>query len=120
KRLGFNTVRKHVKIEPARWYYWCDVLGLLVWQDMPSGDQYIGPTDPDVDRSPDSARQFERELRAMVRTFRNHPSIGIWVPFNEGWGQFDTARITALLKDLDPTRLVISTSGWADRKTGDI
>lgn len=120
KRLGFNTVRKHVKIEPARWYFWCDVLGLLVWQDMPSGDAYIGPNDPDIERTPESARQFERELRTMVESLSNHPSIGIWVPFNEGWGQYDTERITSLIKEIDPTRLVISTSGWADRGTGDI
>lgn len=120
KRLGFNTVRKHVKVEPARWYFWCDVLGLLVWQDMPSGDAYIGPSDPDIQRTPQSAQQYERELRALIDSLENHPSVGIWVPFNEGWGQFDTARITNLIKEIDPTRLVISTSGWADRESGDI
>jgi hypothetical protein len=120
KRMGFNTIRKHVKVEPARWYYWCDKLGILVWQDMPSGDAYIGGDDPDLVRSEESAQQFERELRAMIGALRNHPSIVMWVPFNEGWGQFDTARITDLVRELDPTRLVNSASGWTDRGTGDV
>lgn len=120
KRLGFNTARKHVKIEPDRWYYWCDKLGLLVWQDMPSGDKYIGPKDPDITRSKESAEQFEAELTALVKNFGNHPSIVIWVPYNEGWGQWDTARIVDKVKQLDPTRLVINTSGWTDRGVGDI
>ncbi len=120
KKLGFNMARKHVKVEPDRWYYWCDKLGLLVWQDMPSGDKYIRPDEPDIQRSPESARQFERELTAMIEGLGNHPSIVIWVPYNEGWGQWDTARITGMVKELDPTRLVIDTSGWADRGVGDI
>ncbi|MCL4177636.1 MAG: DUF5127 domain-containing protein, partial [Verrucomicrobia bacterium] len=120
KKLGFNMARKHVKIEPARWYYWCDQLGLLVWQDMPSGDKYIGGRDPDIERTPESARQFETELRAMVDGFYNHPSIVMWVPYNEGWGQWDTARIAELIKKWDPTRLVNSASGWTDRRVGDV
>ena len=120
KKLGFNMARKHVKIEPARWYYWCDRLGLLVWQDMPSGDRYIGPNDPDIRRSPESAAQFERELKAMVEGLYNHPCIVMWVPFNEGWGQFDTCRIVDLIKQWDPTRLVNNASGWADRGCGDV
>jgi hypothetical protein len=120
KALGFNTIRKHVKVEPDRWYYWCDKLGVLVWQDMPSGDKSIGGDDPDITRTPESAAQYEAELRAMIAQLRNHPCIIMWVPFNEGWGQFDTARITKLVKDLDPTRLVNSASGWTDRGTGDI
>jgi beta-galactosidase/beta-glucuronidase len=120
KKLGYNLARKHVKVEPDRWYYWCDKLGLLVWQDMPSGDKYIGGNDPDITRSPESARQFEQELTSLVQTHINHPSIVIWVPYNEGWGQWDTARITDMVKQLDPSRLVISTSGWTDRGTGDI
>lgn len=120
KALGFNTIRKHVKIEPDRWYWWCDVLGMMVWQDMPSGDGYIGGSDPDLERSGDSARQFERELTALVRGRSNHPGIVMWVPFNEGWGQYDTGRITRLLHDLDPTRPVDSASGWADRGTGEV
>ncbi len=120
KRLGFNMARKHVKVEPARWYYWCDKLGLLVWQDMPSGDGYIGGADPDLARTPESAAQYDAELKAMVEANRNSPSIVVWVPFNEGWGQFDTARVTTMLKELDPTRLVDSASGWTDRGTGDL
>ncbi len=120
KKLGFNMARKHVKIEPARWYYWCDKLGLLVWQDMPSGDKYIGWNDPDIKRSDDSAAQFKYELQRLIVTHANHPSIIVWIPFNEGWGQFDTPGITDFIKTLDPTRLVNSVSGWADRGTGDI
>ena len=120
RKLGFNMARKHVKVEPDRWYYWCDKLGLLVWQDMPSGDKYIGHNDPDIARTPESARQFEQELTALVKGLGNHPCIVIWVPYNEGWGQWDTARIVEMVKGLDPTRLVINTSGWADRGVGDI
>jgi len=120
KKLGFNLARKHVKIEPARWYYWCDKLGLLLWQDMPSGDEYIDPDEPDFKRSKQSARQFKLELECMIDTLRNHPSIIVWVPYNEGWGQYDTPGITRMIKQLDPTRLVNSTSGWADRGVGDI
>ncbi len=120
KRLGFNTVRKHVKVEPDRWYFWADKMGLLVWQDMPSGDKAIGPRDSDLRRSAPSALQFETELRAILTALRNHPSIVMWVPFNEGWGQYDTARITALIKMRDPFRLVNATSGWSDRSVGDL
>jgi len=120
KKLGCNMLRKHVKIEPARLYYWCDKLGLMVWQDMPSGDKYIGGRNPDIERSPESARQFEAELKAMITTFYNHPSIIMWVPYNEGWGQWDTPRIVDLIKKLDPTRLVNNASGWTDRGVGDV
>jgi hypothetical protein len=120
KKLGFNLARKHVKIEPARWYYWADKLGLLVWQDMPSGDKYIRGQDPDIIRTPESAANFERELKAMVDGLYNHPSIVTWVPYNEGWGQWDTCRIVDLIKQWDPTRLVINTSGWTDRGCGDV
>ena len=120
KKLGCNMLRKHVKIEPDRLYYWCDKLGLMVWQDMPSGDKYIGGRDPDIQRSPESARQFEAELKAMITTFHNHPSIIMWVPYNEGWGQWDTPRIVDMIKNLDPTRLVNNTSGWSDRGVGDV
>jgi len=120
KKLGFNLARKHVKIEPDRWYYWCDKLGLLVWQDMPSGDKYIDPGEPDFERGAASAEQFESELKGLIDNFYNHPSIVVWVPFNEGWGQYDTERIAKLIKELDPTRLVDSASGWADRRVGDM
>ncbi len=120
KKLGFNMARKHVKIEPARWYYWCDKLGLLVWQDMPSGGEYIGPDDPDAVRSEESARIYTTELFEMIDQFSHHPSIVVWVPFNEGWGQFKTEEITNLIMTKDPTRLVNPASGWTDRGVGDI
>ncbi len=120
KKLGCNMLRKHVKIEPDRLYYWCDKLGLMVWQDMPSGDKFIGGNDPDIQRTPESAAQFEAELKAMISTFYNHPCIIMWVPYNEGWGQWDTPRIVNLIKELDPTRLVDNASGWSDRGVGDV
>jgi len=110
KQLGFNMTRKHVKIEPYRWYYWCDKLGLLVWQDMPSGNN----------KTPESKEQFETELRQMVAGLRNHPSIIMWVIFNEGWGQHDTERYCEEIKKLDPSRLVNNASGWADKQAGDV
>ena len=110
KKLGFNCSRKHVKVEPDRWYYWCDKLGLLVWQDMPSGDN---KTDGDK-------RQYETELRRMIEGRREHPSIILWVVFNEGWGQHDTERLTAWVKKADPQRLVSNASGWTDRRCGDV
>ena len=120
KQLGFNMARKHVKVEPDRWYYWCDKLGLLVWQDMPSGDRYITGKDPDITRTEESAKQFDRELKRLVDGRGNHPCIVMWVPFNEGWGQFDTERITRRLQAYDPSRLVDSASGWTDREVGDV
>jgi len=120
KKLGFNMLRKHVKVERQRFYYWCDKLGLLVWQDMPNGDRHLEDEQADIQRSPESARQYELELTRLIDAHRNHPSIVMWVPFNEGWGQFDTHRIVDLIKDYDPTRLVINASGWADRGVGDV
>jgi hypothetical protein len=120
KKLGMNMVRKHVKVEPARWYYWCDKLGLLVWQDMPNGDRHIGGNEADLVRSEESARQFELELKRVIGALYNNPSIVMWVPFNEGWGQYDTPRIVDLIKGLDPTRLVNNASGWSDRGVGDV
>ena len=110
KRAGFNLARKHVKVEPERWYYWCDKLGLLVWQDMPSGNNTM----------PESRTQFEVELQRMIEGRRNHPSIIVWVLFNEGWGQYDTERLTPWLKSLDPSRLVNNASGWTDKRVGDL
>ncbi|MHC4574569.1 MAG: glycoside hydrolase family 2 protein [Planctomycetota bacterium] len=120
KKLGCNMMRKHVKIEPLRFYYWCDELGLLVWQDMPNGDRHIRRKEADVERAEESARQFELELHRLVDAHRNSPSIIMWVPFNEGWGQYDTPRIVDLIKKWDPTRLVNNASGWADRGVGDV
>ena len=110
KKLGFNMARKHVKIEPARWYYWCDKLGLLVWQDMPSANN----------KTPESKVQFQVELDRLIEGFRNHPSIIMWVVFNEGWGQHDTERYVERVKKTDPSRLVNNASGWADKKVGDV
>lgn len=120
KQLGFNMVRKHVKVEPERWYYWCDKLGLLVWQDMPNGDRPASFQEKEIKRKPESARLFEQDLKRMIEGRGNHPCIVVWVPFNQGWGQYDTARITDMVKELDPSRLVISASGWHDLGTGDI
>jgi Glycosyl hydrolases family 2, sugar binding domain/Glycosyl hydrolases family 2/Glycosyl hydrolases family 2, TIM barrel domain len=120
KKLGFNFTRKHVKVEPARWYYWCDKLGLLVWQDMPSGDRSIPGGAPDIVRTKGSAEQFDRELGRMIDGLNNHPCIITWVVFNEGWGQFDTKRIVESVKRRDPTRLVDGVSGWNDRGVGDM
>ncbi|MGL6227164.1 MAG: sugar-binding domain-containing protein [Thermoguttaceae bacterium] len=120
KDFGFNMLRKHVKVEPRRFYTHCDRLGMLVWQDMPSGDRYIGPNVPDIRRTPQSDAQFRQELEEMILTLDNHPSIVMWVPFNEGWGQYETAGIADFCRELDPTRLVNSVSGWADRNVGDV
>ena len=121
KKFGFNMARKHVKVEPARWYYWCDKLGLLVWQDMPSSaDGHIAPGQGEGTRSPATVENFEHELKAIIDALRNSPSIVMWVPFNEGWGQFDTVRIAKLVKDYDPTRLVNCASGWNDFPAGDV
>jgi Glycosyl hydrolases family 2, sugar binding domain/Glycosyl hydrolases family 2, TIM barrel domain/Glycosyl hydrolases family 2 len=110
KHMGFNTIRKHVKVEPERWYFECDRMGMLVWQDMPSGDN----------NTPEGIAGFGRELEAVVGALRNHPSIVMWVPFNEGWGQHDTEKYVARLKQLDPTRLVNNTSGWSDKGVGSV
>lgn len=105
KELGFNAVRKHVKVEPRRWYYHADRLGLLVQQDMPSTADFSG--------TPDAAQreQFERELRAIIDQLGNHPSITTWIPFNEGWGAYDQERIADAIGEYDPNRLVTANSG---------
>jgi hypothetical protein len=122
KRLGFNMVRKHIKVESARWFYWCDKLGLLVWQDMPNGGGGQGGNreHEGVMGSPEVAQQFEVELHEMIDQFRNHPSIIMWVIFNEAWGQYDTARLAKQVKSFDPSRIVNSASGWADIGCGDV
>ena len=111
KKYGMNTVRKHVKYEPERWYYWCDRLGLMVWQDMPSGN---------FEKSPEGRANFRRELRAMIDRLYNHPSVVMWIPFNEGWGQHDTCETADWVKQYDPTRLVNEASGWHDHGCGEI
>jgi hypothetical protein len=110
KAFGFNMIRKHVKVEPARWYYYTDKMGMLVWQDMPSGDH----------RTAAEKKQFEHELHQMIEARKNHPSIIMWVPFNEGWGQYDTERITDLVRGWDPSRLIDNPSGWTDVGVGDV
>ncbi len=126
RKLGFNMIRKHVKVEPARWYYHCDKLGMLVWQDMPSGDKHA-KWDPfgrhdntETTRLPESADNFNREWQAIIDSLRNHPSIVMWVPFNEGWGQANTVAVTKWTKEHDPTRLVNCASGGNDFPVGDV
>jgi len=111
KQLGMNMLRKHVKIEPERLYYHCDRLGLLVWQDMPSGG---------AEKSDESKKQFRVELQRMIDFLHNYPCIVMWVPFNEGWGQHDTPEISQWVKQYDPSRLVNEASGWRDQGSGDI
>jgi beta-galactosidase/beta-glucuronidase len=125
KELGFNMCRKHVKVEPARWYYWCDKLGFLVWQDMPSAMTRTPPSGvrkgaaADVQFPAEAAASWERELRALIHNLANTPSVIVWVPFNEGWGQHSTNDVLRLVKSLDPSRLVDGPSGWEDRGFGD-
>ncbi|MEV6701732.1 PA14 domain-containing protein [Streptomyces sp. NPDC051453] len=114
KQLGFNSVRKHIKVEPDRWFYWADKLGLMVWQDMPA-----------MSAAPDAAAraEYEREMKTMIDQHSSHPSVVMWVTFNEGWGQYDVGRIAEQAKAWDPTRLVNNMSGLnlgADGGTGDI
>ncbi|MFJ1967570.1 PA14 domain-containing protein [Streptomyces sp. NPDC087903] len=116
KRLGYNSVRKHIKVEPDRWFYWADRLGLLVWQDMPAMTAGVGPDTA-------SRAEYEREMKQMIDEHISSPSIVMWVTFNEGWGQYDEARIADQAKAWDPSRLVNSMSGLnlgADGGTGDI
>ncbi|MBR5019045.1 MAG: beta-galactosidase [Bacteroidales bacterium] len=117
KDWGFNLIRKHVKVEPARWYYHCDRLGILVWQDMPSGDLhgswqntrwYQGT---EFVRSAESEACYRKEWREIMDYLYSYPCIVAWVPFNEGWGQFKTVEITTWTKQYDPSRLVNSASG---------
>ncbi|MEZ4957264.1 MAG: PA14 domain-containing protein [Saprospiraceae bacterium] len=110
KDMGFNMIRKHVKVEPARWYHLCDKMGLLVWQDMPSA----------ANTTDDDRQQFKWELKAMVDHLFNFPSIVMWVPFNEGWGQHETEFYVEKMKVWDPTRLVNNASGWTDAGVGDV
>lgn len=121
KEMGFNMIRKHIKVEPARWYRHCDSIGILVWQDMPSGDLggNIWDMQPgkisngvhDKDRSPESEAIYKKEWKDIMDALHNFPSIVVWVPFNEAWGQFKTKEITEWTIDYDPSRLVNSASG---------
>lgn len=120
KEMGFNMMRKHVKVENRRFYYHTDRLGMLVWQDMPSGDNYIWGDMPDITKSPGDSAQFMTELTRMITTKFNYPSIIMWVIYNEGWGQYNTGAVTDYVARLDPSRLVNSASGWTDRGTGNI
>lgn len=140
KKTGFNMVRKHLKIEPQRWYYHCDRLGIVVWQDMVNGGSYYkhwfvtyGATllswlripMRDVyprllSREAKAGRlEFIREMKETIRLLGNHPSIAAWVIFNEGWGQFQTEDMTRIVRRLDPNRLIDQASGWFDQGGGD-
>ena len=128
QEMGFNMIRKHVKVEPARWYYYCDSVGMLVWQDMPSGDmgnqwnRFPGVVGmgTEKDRTAESEAIFRSEWQAIMDANYNFPSIVVWVPFNEAWGQFKTEEITNWTMDYDPTRLVNSASGGNFYEVGDI
>lgn len=117
KAMGFNMVRKHIKVEPARWYYWADTLGLLVWQDMPSANSYPGKAfvPPPVEKG-----EFESELKRMIETHKNSPSIVLWTIFNEGQGQFDTGRLVDIVRSLDKSRPINEASGGEIKGFGDI
>lgn len=140
KKLGFNMIRKHIKIEPLRWYYHCDRLGMVVWQDMvnggtsynmpfvcylPTGLPFLGSKMKDkayglfARTSEEGRKLWEEECRGTIEHLYNVPSISTWVPFNEAWGQFDAARIAKDVKAQDPTRTVDHASGWFDQKEGD-
>ena len=126
KKLGFNMLRKHIKIEPKRWYYHCDTIGMLVWQDQPSGGKFPynwvddGTFIPDNDyeiysrENRKGKKNFIRDLNLTIEQLYNVPCISTWVPFNEGWGQFDSLKIANLVKQLDKTRFVDHASGWVD------
>lgn len=137
KQLGYTMLRKHIKVEPLRWYHHCDRLGMIVWQDAVNGGGAYGPAvfGPPAyvgsflkdrrhrwfGRSDATGRaSFERELAEMIAHLRGVPSIGLWVPFNEGWGQFDARRIAERVRELDPTRPVDHASGWHDQGAGDL
>lgn len=141
KELGFNTIRKHIKVEPDRFYYHCDKIGMIVWQDMPNGggdynmvfvtyltnafDWFARGVRDNLygmfkRQDKEGRAQYYRDLEAMIEQLYNHPSIAVWVPFNEGWGQFDARRATALIRSLDKTRFVNEACGWFDQQGGDM
>ena len=114
KRLGFNVVRKHIKVEPDRWYYWCDKLGLMVWQDMPSVNSYTPKPQP-IDKP-----QFKTELLRLVTNHLNHPAIIMWVLFNESQGQHDEEKLAEAVRAIDPSRLINVASGGPDRNCSNV
>ncbi len=126
KDFGFNMIRKHVKVEPARWYMHCDRLGMIVWQDMPSGDrgpqwqprQYFNGVE--WLRSPESEANYRKEWKEIIDFLYSYPCVGVWVPFNEAWGQFKTKEIAEWTKQYDPSRLVNPASGGNHYPVGDI
>lgn len=137
KAMGFNLLRKHIKVEPMRWYYHCDRLGMMVWQDMPSGggkyrfSTITLPLVTGIHRRDNHYRAFARassqgrgeymdELEEMVGQLFNAPSVVLWVPFNEGWGQFDSTLVMERVRALDPTRPVDPASGWHDQGAGEL
>lgn len=136
KKLGFNMLRKHIKIEPMLWYHYCDVNGIIVWQDMINGGgnyglevsviPFVGINLDDSNykifkRTNDAARKlYYEELKEMINALYNCPCIAVWVPFNEGWGQFDSNYAYMLIRSMDNTRIVDSASGWHDRGDTDI
>ncbi len=132
KEMGFNTVRKHIKIEPMRWYYHCDRLGLTVWQDFINGGgeykfshvaalPFLGFKHKDSDykyfarENAEARAEFDVMVDEILNQLYNTVSISVWVPFNEGWGQFDSAKYTAYVHEKDPTRIIDSVSGWHDQ-----
>lgn len=140
KALGFNMLRKHIKVEPLRWYYHCDRIGMLVWQDMVNGGGkynkllvgYLPTLFPGISglisdrwhflfgrKNIDGRKEWIRECEETIQLLYNNPSIVVWVPFNEGWGQFDAKKTTSLIRSLDDTRLIDQASGWYDQKGGD-
>ena len=126
KELGFNMIRKHIKIESKRWYYHCDTIGMIVWQDQPSGGDFpynvIFQKDMIKDnnyeaynrKSEKGRKNFIRDLYSMIDQLYNAPCISTWVPFNEAWGQFDSLKIAKIIRDLDKTRFIDHASGWVD------
>lgn len=126
KSMGFNMLRKHIKVEPWLYYYYADSMGILLWQDMPSGfetadraNQHVAWDSPaDWARPAESAKQWEYELKQMIDQLRFFPSIVTWVIFNEGWGQYETRRVVEWSMEYDKTRLINGVSGWTDRDCG--
>lgn len=126
KEMGFNTIRKHIKVEPALFYYYADSLGLMLWQDMPSGfsserkkeEQILPTADKDWNADKDISEQWKLEINEMIDALRFFPSITTWVVFNEGWGQHDTKNNVNMVLRKDASRIVNGVSGWADRNVG--